>query len=402
MKILHVIANLAPRYGGPAKAAMEMSEALAKLGHQVSIFTTDQDGPDRLDVPLGEPVLKNGVEITYFPIQKPSFWGTSLPMAAALKREIPKYDIVHIHALYLFHNLAAGYYSRKYKVPYIVCPHGTLDPFIYQRHRSRKRLMEMLFENRNFRNAAALHFITEEEMHLAKPVSFDQRGMVVPIGLDLTEFAHMPDKGAFRARYPELKGKKMILFFGRLNFKKGLDLLIKSFRSVLQAHPDAALVLTGPDNDQYGEQVRQWVREENLTNHVLFTGMLTGQDKLAVLQDADLFVLPSYSENFGIAVIEALVCGTPVIVSDKVNIWREVVSHEAGLVCKCETASVAEQIIALLDDPGKREAMGRSGIDMVRKQYHWDHIGQSLESEYRHIIQTGAVRNFLMKATSAP
>ena len=186
MKILHVIANLAPRYGGPSKACWEMARAVAQLGHEVSIYTTNQDGPGELAVPLDQPVWQEGVEIRYFPIQAPRFWGTSLPLALgpAPARSRPS-DLVHIHSLYLFHNLVAGHYCRQYAIPYLVRPHGTLDPFIYRRHRWRKRLMEHLFEHRNIRRAAALHFTTAEEQALAAPYTFDTPGLVVPLGIRL-------------------------------------------------------------------------------------------------------------------------------------------------------------------------------------------------------------------------
>ncbi|CDN41225.1 hypothetical protein BN871_AC_01190 [Paenibacillus sp. P22] len=157
MKILHVIANLAPRYGGPAKAGLEMAAVLAAKGHEVTIFTTNQDGDGVLDVPVDTPIVKNGVTIRYFPVIQPKFWRTSPAMALALNKEIPKFDIVHIHSLYLFHGMAAGHFARKHGVPYIVRPHGTLDPVMYARHRGRKRIMETLFENRNIRLADALH-----------------------------------------------------------------------------------------------------------------------------------------------------------------------------------------------------------------------------------------------------
>lgn len=142
MKILHVIANLAPRYGGPPKACFEMARAVANLGHKVTIYTTNQDGPTQLDVPMDQSVFRDGVEIRFFPIQHPRFLGTSLPMAKALSSIIQKVDVVHIHSLYLFHNIIAAHYCRVYNVPYMVRPHGTLDPFLYRRHRFRKSIME--------------------------------------------------------------------------------------------------------------------------------------------------------------------------------------------------------------------------------------------------------------------
>jgi glycosyltransferase involved in cell wall biosynthesis len=193
MKILHVIANLAPRYGGTSKACWEMARAVAQLGHEVSIYTTNQDGPGILPVPTDGPVWREGVEVRYFPIQPPRFWGTSWPLARALRQAIKGVDLVHVHNLYLFHDLVAGYCCRVLGVPYLIQPHGSLDPFIYQRHRGRKRFMEWGFQNRTIRDAAAIWFTTADEKNLAAPFTFGTPGVVVPLGIGVDEFAAMPD-----------------------------------------------------------------------------------------------------------------------------------------------------------------------------------------------------------------
>ncbi|HZE20615.1 MAG TPA: glycosyltransferase, partial [Desulfobaccales bacterium] len=351
MKILHVIANLAPRYGGPSQACWAMARAVARLGHEVSIYTTNQDGPGELAVPVDRPVWREGVEVRYFPIQTPRFWGTSLPLALALRRKIPASDLVHIHSLYLFHDLVAGHWCRHFAVPYLVRPHGTLDPFIYRRHRGRKRLMEYLFEHRNIRRAAALHFTTAAEAELAAPHTFQTPGLVVPLGINFEEFAELPEPGEFRRRYPEIGDQHIILFFGRINFKKGLDILAQAFGAVARRRQDVRLVIAGPDNEGWGDRVRSWLNEQGVLDRTTFTGMLLGPEKLAVLRDANLFVLPSYSENFGLAVIEAMAAGLPVIISDQVNIWQEVQAGGAGRVIPVDSTALAAQILDLLDKP---------------------------------------------------
>jgi glycosyltransferase involved in cell wall biosynthesis len=386
MKILHVIANLAPRYGGPSKACREMARAVARLGHEVSIYTTNQDGSGELAVPVNRPVRRDGVEIRYFPIQPPRFWGTSLPLAQALRRKIPACDLVHIHSLYLFHDLVAGYFCRRYHIPYLMRPHGTLDPFIHRRHRWRKGLMERLFEHRNIRQAAALHFTTAAEAQLAAPFTFQTPGVVVPLGIDLDEFATLPEPGQFRDRYPEIGNKHIILFFGRINFKKGLDILAQAFGRVARRRDDVHLVIAGPDNDGWGARVRTWLAAAGVLDRTTFTGMLLGPEKLAVLGDASLFVLPSYSENFGLAVIEAMAAGLPVIISDQVNIWREVKAEQAGRVIPCDAASLADQILDLLDHPMAAAAMAQRGKTLVQERFQWPRIGQSLVDAYTRII----------------
>ncbi len=170
---------------------------MASLGHAVSIYTTNQDGLSELKVPTNQPVFKDGVEVRYFPIQHPRFWVFSIPLARALKKAISEFDIVHIHSLYVFHDIIAGHYCRKYNVPYLIRPHGTLDPFIYRRHRLRKSVMELLFERKNIQNAAAIHFTSEEEKKLAMPYISRTPSIVVPLGIDLSEYKSLPEQGTF-------------------------------------------------------------------------------------------------------------------------------------------------------------------------------------------------------------
>ena len=364
-----------------------MARAVAQLGHQVSIYTTNQDGPGILPVPTDRPVWREGVEVRYFPIQTPRFWGTSWPLARALRQEIKAVDLVHVHNLYLFHDLMAGYYCRILGVPYLIQPHGSLDPFIYRRHRGRKRVMEYGFQNRTLREASALLFTTAEESELAAPFSCGTPGVVVPLGIDLDEFAAMPEPGSFRRRHPEIGDQPIILFFGRINFKKGLDLLARGFGAVARQRRDVHLVIAGPDNDGWGARVRPWLEEAGVLGHTTFTGMLLGPDRLAVLQDAAMFVLPSYSENFGIAVIEAMAARLPVIISDKVNIWREVEAARAGRVIPCDATALAEEILDLLAHPEGAAQMGRQGRTLVEERFQWPRIGRSLAEAYGRIIE---------------
>ncbi len=308
------------------------------------------------------------------------------PLACALRRKIPASDLVHIHSLYLFHDLVAGHYCRRYGIPYLIRPHGTLDPFIHRRHRGRKRLMEYCFENRNIRGAAALHFTTAQEAELAAPYAFGTPGLVVPLGVSQDEFASMPEPGSFRRQHPEIGDSRIILFFGRINFKKGLDILAQAFGTVARRRQDVHLVIAGPDNEGWGGRVRTWLEEEGMAARTTFTGMLLGPQRLAVLRDASLFALPSYSENFGLAVVEAMAAGLPVIISDQVNIWQEVETGGAGRVIPCDAAALAEQILDLLDHPEAAAQMGRKGRALVQERFQWPQVGRSLAEAYARII----------------
>ena len=385
MRILHAISNLSPQAGGPPKAGLGMARAIARRGHDVAIYTTNFDGASDLDVPLGEPVDIGGVEVRYHPVHFPRFWETSFPLGRALASDAGRFDLMHLHSLYMYHDYAGGRAARRAGVPYIVRPHGTLDPYIWKRRRSRKALFEAWFQNRVLAGAAALHYTTDDEWRLAAPVARNPNGFVVPNGLDMDEFAGLPEKGAFRARHPEIGDRRIVLFLGRLNFKKGLDLLAPAFGQVVAAGHDAHLVIAGPDDDM-AEKTRSWLAAAGVLDRATFTGMIAGDEKLAALADAEMFVLPSYSENFGIAVAEALACGLPVVISDAVNIWPEVEAAGAGLVGPCDADATARHMIEILEHPDAATRMGRAGAQLARDRYSWDGIAPALEKAYEDVL----------------
>ncbi len=365
-----------------------MARAVARLGHQVAIYTTDREMAPEERVPLGVPAMRDGVEIRVFRQHAPRVFATSFPLYRALAAATPGVDVVHVHSLYLFHDWAAPRLARKAGVPYMVRPHGTLDPFLWKRHRARKRVLEFLFQDRVLRQANAIHYTAAEEMALAAPYVHGAPGVIVPNGLDLGEYAVLPPQGQFRARHPEIGDRRIVLFLGRLNFKKGLDLLVPGFAQACTRHADLHLVIAGPDDGMLAE-TRGFVAAAGIADRVTFTGMLTGADKLAALADAYCFALPSYSENFGIAIVEAMACGLPVALSDKVNIWSDVAAANAGLVGPPTVDEVARQITALAADPAAARAMGEAGRRLARERYSWDSIARQLESVYRSLAAHG-------------
>lgn len=387
MKILHVIASLAPQDGGPPKACVEMASALTRRGHYVEIFTMLQDSSARIDARTDAPVEKAGVFIRFFPAQIKRVWPLSTSLLRALKERVVEFDLVHIHSLYLFHGIIAGHYCRKHSIPYWVTPHGSLDPYLFRRHRLRKAVFECLFEYRNIRQARALHYTSNEEKLLAESeISGLAPGVVVSLGLNLEDYANLPSEGEFRAAYPEIGDRLIVLFLGRLNFTKGLDILVPAFSHVAHAGCDAHLVIAGPWDDGYGKRVQGWVEKSGLSNRVTFTGMLQGVRKLAALRDADVFVMPSYTESFGIAVTEAMACGLPVVISNKVNIWREVAQAGAGIVTDCDERQCGQALLSILEDLTSAQSMGERGRYLVETRFNWRVVGENLEDAYKKSI----------------
>lgn len=379
MNLLHVIADLERARGGPARACLDLARLMARRGHRVRILTSDRGLPEELrrPAPAGP-----APEIEAFPLDPPRFWGTSWALRRRLATAIPEADIVHLHSLYLFHDWAAGAACARFAKPYIVRPHGTLDPYIHHRHRLRKAVMEALFQNRVLRGAAGLHYTTEEEWELARPYAHNPCGWVVPNGIDLAEFANLPPRDALRARHPAIGARKVVLFFGRLNFKKGLDTTIAAFAALARSRDDLFLVIAGPDGGQRALAER-WVAKAGIGGLTLFTGMVSGEEKRLVLAGSDVFLLPSLSENFGISVVEAAACGLPVVISDRVNLWRDFAAAGAGLVASPTVEPFIKHLQSLLNDPDAARAMGRRGIDLVRRRFTWDALGDRYEAMYR-------------------
>lgn len=390
MKILHVISSIAPRYGGPSKQVLELCRELAKQGHEITIFTTDINGDERLAVPLGQPVEMDGFTIRYFPVQWPRYYKFSFPLGKALRKEIPLHDVVHIHSLYLFHSVVAAHYCRRFGIPYLIRPHGTLHPFIQKTHPLRKRVYNLLFEKHNLDCAAGIHYATLEEMRLTAPLKIKAPGVVIPNGINPSEYTRLPECGSFRKRYPEIGDKKILLFLGRIHFGKGLGILVRALEKVARERKDVYLVLAGPDNKGYSREVKKWLDQAGLANRSLFTGMLLGKDKLSLLRDSDIFVLPSYSDSFGIAVIEAMACRLPVVISNKVGIWQEVAETRAGIVTNCDSQQVAEAILKLLANPEMGKEMGKRGEELVRSRFTWSKVIEKLIRVYQDIISERA------------
>jgi glycosyltransferase involved in cell wall biosynthesis len=390
MRILHVISSVAPHFGGPSKAVVEMCRELARRGEDIALYTTNMETNGRIAVAWDRALqMADRFEVRYFRLLVPGLFGISPELARALRDTIKTYDIVHIHSLYRFPSTAAAFYARRSRVPYIIRPHGTLDPFIFRRHRALKSIYEALFERRNLEDAAAVHFTSTDEMELAKSSGIKFRGVVIPLGVerDMEGADRAPEE--LNRLWPRTRGKKTILYFGRLNFKKGLDILARAFGTVARRRDDVHLLIAGPDDEGYGQRVREWLTAEKVLDQTTFAGMLAGPAKNSALHGADLFVLPSYSENFGIAVVEAMAAGLPVVISNRVNIWREVAQAGAGLATNCDAQEVADAILKLLECQTLREATSSAGRRLVDQRFTWRAAGQKTIEVYQDIVNAG-------------
>jgi glycosyltransferase involved in cell wall biosynthesis len=359
-----------------------MAEGLVCSGHEVHVATTDDDGPGRLEVPLGRPVTERGVRYWYFRRQA-RFYTVSWPLAFWLRRYAGGYDVLHVHALFSFASALAAYWARRHGVPYIIRPLGTLNRWGMAQRRPRlKSLSFRVLERRILAGAAAVHYTSEQERIEASDLGIRARATVVPLGIDLARLEPLPPRGWLAGRAPHLAGRTVVLFLSRLDEKKGLHLLLRAFAKLRATDEKVALVVAGSGMPEFESSLRREARHLGVEDDTVWAGFLHGEEKLAVLADADMFILPSYSENFGLAAVEAMAAGVPVILSDQVGIHREVAAAGAGLVVRCCKESVAGAIARLAADPELRHAAGQRGRRLARDRFSVEAMTAGLAEMY--------------------
>lgn len=385
MKVLHVISSLSNRFGGPTRVLEGLSKEQVRRGMDVTICTSNVEYPSGvLPVPTNAPVDVGGVKIWYFPVFfRPLLY--SFAMRQWLKDSIRTFDAVHIHGIYRFPVAYAAQRARKDGIPYVVRPCGTLDPVVYARSKYStvlKRAYEVLFAIPNLNAASAIHYTTDDERVRAEFLRLTAYNVVVPNGIDWDAFAVRPARGRFRARLGIGDDTPLVLFLGRITYKKGLDLLIPAFAEVIREMPDVQLAIVGPDDEGLGQTIRAWCRQHNIEDHVRFMDHVPQDQAIEAFVDSDVFALPSYSENFGMTVAEAMACGCPVVISPEVSIWREVQGAGAGRVVDLNVPDIARAILYLLRNPTSARTLGAAGRQLVQNRFIWNKIADEITNVY--------------------
>lgn len=384
MRVLHVIPAVAPRYGGPSHAVIGMARAVFPGSADVLIATTDADGPRHLRVPLESPTDWHGVPTLFFEKQWSEAWKYSRPLARWLDAHAGAFDVAHIHAVFSHACVAAATACRRRRVPYIVRPLGTLDPWSLQQKSLRKRVLWHGGVKQMLRAAAAIHYTTAMERQLAEAPLGLHGGVVVPLGVDDAMFDARGVTPGLSEIVPGLGDSPYVLTLGRLHPKKGLELLVDAFvRATQQADSSHwRLVIAGDGEQHYVDRLKRHVRERQADARVIFAGWLGGMDKVAALRGAAVLGLASHQENFGLVVAEALACGTPVIVSTHVNLAHEIHAADAGWVVSLDPSDLAAALSECLQQSDLRTERGARGRTYARAHFRWSRIGADLLDLY--------------------
>ena len=346
MRILHAIPSCLPSAGGPIEALRRIAAQVASGGHVVDVVCLDDEGGAENDAPFGRVVKLGGGLGTY---------GLNLRLLGWLRAHVTDYDAVVVNGLWQFHGLAVWLASRGGRVPYYIFTHGMLDPWFrtaYPVKHLKKLCYWMLAERHVVNGARGVIFTSEAERKLARcsfpcyrPTEYvTVYGTADPLA-DPDFVAHEPSPG-------------LIVFLGRIHEKKGCDLLLRAFAALGERRTGYRLMIAGPCDSSLKRRLAQLANDLGISDAIEWPGLLVGRAKWDLLRSAEIFCMPSHQENFGVAIAEALACGTPVLITNKVNIWEEIEADSAGLVAD----DTVDGVSALLRDWIGLDAAGRAGM----------------------------------------
>ncbi|MDT3378349.1 glycosyltransferase [Labrys neptuniae] len=378
LRCLHVVPTYLPalRYGGPIHAVHGLCRALAGQGCDVQVYTTNVDGNGVLPVPTDRPVQLDGVDVHYFPAGLGRRLYRSPAMGRALAKHVCSFDIVHLHSVFLWPTTAAARHAGRNGVPYLLAPRGMLvGPLIQRKSRLLKSAWIQAFDRANLAGAAAVHVTSRSErLEIEKLGLPAQAFALVPNGID------MPPAGADLMQPDYVR--PYVLFLGRISWKKGIERLIDAMRLV----PDADLVIAGNDDESETARLKARATALGLDARIRFVGPVHGEKKWSLLRSCAAFALASHSENFGNAVLEAMACARPVVVTPEVGLADVVTGAGCGLVVEGTPEALGAALSSLLADPDLAARLGQAGEKTAREQFSWPGIATAMLDVYQEAI----------------
>ncbi|MGD0138250.1 MAG: glycosyltransferase [Tepidisphaeraceae bacterium] len=374
-----------PVTGGPPMIAARFAAAQSALGCDLEIVSYRFPSADaRISAALKTIPNFENVKLEYLPPLTKAERFFARGARRRLQPILQRFDLVHLHGVWDPLIFAAAGLSEKLGKPYAVTLHGMLNPWSLGQSRLKKKIALAFGYKRMLNHAAFLHYGNLDERRLTEGLHLTPPAKIVPNGIFLEEFDSLPEKGAFRAEHPELAGAKLVLFLSRLHYQKGLDILADAFAIVARQFPDARLVVAGPD-DGARSDFEARIARLGIAPRVHLVGPVYGPEKLAALRDCDCFCLPSRHEGFSIAVLEALACQAPVVITPGCH-FPEVKESNSGIIADLDASAIAAGIAAMLGDPAAARQMGQNGRNLVVSRFTWPQLAKELIDNYRQVI----------------
>lgn len=385
MKLLVIVPALGNVYGGPSKSVVELAQALGRHA-TIDLVTTNANGSDILDIPLNTWLSKANYRIKYF-----SYWGwgdykLSWSLARWLFEHITDYDLVNTNAIFSLTNFPAYWACKQQQIPYIIIPRGMLEPWALSYKALKKRIYYTLLEKPALQNARAIQMLASSEAEQIKALKLKTPITIAPNGIHRQDFEKLPNPEFFYQKFSETRNKTLILFLGRIDPKKGLDLLATAFGKIHTQFPQTHLIVAGPDNIGFLPTAKDYFASTGCLNAVTFTGILTGSLKYAALAAANIYVAPSYSEGFSMSVLEGMASSLPCVITTGCN-FPEAGKADAAYVVDIDADAIANALNHCLQSPQQAKEMGNRARKLIFEQYTWDSIAKKLIQVYTTIIQ---------------
>ncbi len=390
MKLLIVIPGIGLSYGGPSKIVIDLAHALGKQGIYVDIVTTNADGLTDTNVPLKSWINEPFYRIQYFPRWHLGDYKISASFTLWLVKHVADYDLVHTIAVFSYPVSIAHLASQLLRVPYINNPQGMLEPWALSYKSWKKKIYYNWIEKSRLNHASAIQMLNLAEAKNAESLQLKAPLVIVPNGIDETEFQQPAVPELFYQKFPHTRDKNLILFLARIDPKKGLDLLAPAFGKVYAQFPNSHLIVAGPDNIGFLPTVQEYFTKAGCFDAVTFTGMLTGSMKHAALSTAKVYVAPSYSEGFSMSVLEAMASELPCVITTGCNFPEAGIALAAHVV-DINSNAIANALIDCLSNPEQAKAMGDRARHFIFEKYTWEQIASQLQEVYTNILQKKSI-----------
>lgn len=369
------------------RSVSTLCENLVTLGYDITVYTTNANGSMILPVAPNQPNLINGVEVHYFQRRGRNGYFYSPQLSRACYQHVTEFDLVYVVSNWAFPFMPACHSALVTKVPFVISPRASFKKNTWEGKIVKKLSYHLLIERYLITHAAAIHYTTELEQKDSLWLRLRPPAFVVPNPVNFSEFQQMPAKGLFRAKYAISPTRKVILFLGRVESAKGLDFSLKSFAEIASTNSNVSFVIAGPEEDNYGSVIDKMVGDLKIGDCVLRTGQLDSQSRLEALVDSDVFVLTSYSENFGMSVVEAMAAGVPVVVSDRIGLADLIHSEQIGFVVPLDVDTISCKLRELLDNDEQRRIIGHKAARVVREKFAPLLVAETMNDMFREIVR---------------
>lgn len=392
MKILHVVSYFPPAFGfgGPVRVAYQLSKELSRLGHEIWVYTTNAKD-FKTTITSGRQLKMDGFNVHRFKILSVNNFKLFKPfitpeLITTAKNQIKNFDMIHLHEYRTFQNVVIHHYAKKYGIPYVLQAHGSLPRILTKI--GLKKIYDISFGYKLLKDSSKVVAINDVEasQYLSMGVPKDKIS-ILPNGIDVSEYANLPPKNLFKAKYNIEKNKKIVLYLGRIHQIKGIDLLVKAFSEVAKILDNVILVIVGPD-EGFLASLKKLIKKLGISENVVITGPLFDKDKFMAYVDSYVYVLPSLYEIWGITALESIACGVPVIVS-KTSGVAEVLNYDKELVVDSSSMSLKNALLKILLDDDYHAKFKKKHAPIIQK-YNISNISLELEKMYSQIIEANS------------